>query len=102
MAGTVIVTQDDSGTTVRLVRGQRLRVRLSQDSWTPPQSSAADVVVRRSSTGGYPTDQPVDALFEAVGAGTAEVTSQTDARCFHSDPPCLMPQRMWQVTVVVG
>ena len=102
VAGTVTVTDDDSGTTVRLVRGQHLRVRLSQGTWDPPISSADTVVVRRSSTGGYPTDQPVDATFEAVGAGRADVTAQSDAACFHTEPRCLMAQREWRVSVVVS
>ena len=101
-AGTVTVTDDDSGRTVRLVRGQHLRVRLSQGTWDPPTSSTDKVVVRRSSTGGYPSDQPVDATFEAVGAGRADVTAQSDAACFHTEPRCLMAQREWRVSVIVG
>jgi hypothetical protein len=101
VGGTVTVTDDDSGTTVRLARGQHLRVRLSQGTWDPPVSSADQVVVRRSSTGGYPSDQPVDAVFDAVGSGTADVTAQSDAACFHTEPRCLMAQREWRVTVVV-
>jgi hypothetical protein len=98
----VTVTDEDSGTTVRLTGGQHLRVRLSQGTWDPPVSSADKVVVRRSSTGGYPTDQPVDAMFDAAGAGTADVTAQSDAACFHTEPRCMMAQREWRVTVVVS
>lgn len=96
------VTDEDSGTTVRLARGQHLRVRLSQGTWDPPTSSADAVVVRRSSTGGYPSDQPVDATFDAVGAGQADVTAQSDAACFHTEPRCMMAQHEWRVTVVVS
>jgi hypothetical protein len=102
VAGTVTVTDEDSGTTVRLAGGQHLRVRLSQGTWDPPVSSADKVVVRRSSTGGYPSDQPVDAMFDAAGAGTADVTAQSDAACFHTEPRCMMAQREWRVTVVVS
>jgi len=97
----VTVTDDDSGATVHLAVGQRLRVRLSQNTYDPPTSSADRVVVRRSSSGGYPSDQPVDATFEAAAAGQADVTTQTDAACFHTEPRCMMPQREWRVTVVV-
>jgi hypothetical protein len=102
VAGTVTVTDGDSGTTVHLVVGQHLRVRLSQGTWDPPVSTDDAVVVRRSSAGGYPTDQPVDATFDAVGRGRADVTAQSDAACFHTQPRCLMATRQWQVTVVVG
>lgn len=101
VAGTVTVTDDDSGTTVRLALGQRLRVRLSRDTWDPPVSSADGVAVRRSSSGGYPSDQPVDATFEAVGKGSADVTATSDAACFHTEPRCMMPQRQWSVHVTV-
>jgi hypothetical protein len=96
------VTDDDSGATVHLTVGQHLRVRLSQGTWDPPVSSADGVVVRRKSSGGYPTDQPVDATFDAVGRGSADVTAQSDAACFHTEPRCLMASRQWQVHVIVG
>lgn len=87
---------------MHLVVGQHLRVRLTSGTWDPPQSSAERVAVRRSTTGGYPTGQPVDATFDAVGRGTADVTTQSDAACFHTEPRCMMAQRGWRVTVVVG
>jgi hypothetical protein len=102
VAGTVTVTDDDSGSTVHLVSGQHLRVRLSQGTWDPPDSTDSAVVARRSSSGGYPSDQPVDAVFDAVGRGSAQVTAQSDAACFHTQPRCLMATRQWQVSVVVS
>lgn len=101
VGGTVTVTDEDRGATVRLARGQHLRVRLSSGTWDPPVSSADGVVVRRSSAGGYPSDQPVDAVFEAVGSGSADVTAQSDAACFHTEPRCMMASRQWEVRVVV-
>ena len=100
-AGTVTVTDADSGATVRLAVGQHLRVELSNGTWDPPSSSADTIVVRRSSRGGYPSSQPVDATFDAVGRGSADVTAQSDAACFHTEPRCMMAQREWRVTVVV-
>jgi hypothetical protein len=102
VAGTVTVTDNDSGSTVHLVVGQHLRVRLSQGTWDPPDSSNPASVTRRSNSGGYPSDQPVDALFDAVAHGQADVTAQSDAACFHTQPRCLMATRQWQVSVVVG
>jgi hypothetical protein len=87
---------------VHLVVGQHLRVRLSQGTWDPPDSTNTAVAVRRSSAGGYPSDQPVDATFDAIGRGSADVTAQSDAACFHTQPRCLMATRQWQVSVVVG
>jgi hypothetical protein len=101
VGGTVTVTDDSNDSTVHLRIGEHLRVRLSSGTWDPPVSSADSVVVRRTSSGGYPSDQPVDAMFEGVGKGTADVTAQSDAACFHSQPRCLMASRQWQVHVVV-
>jgi hypothetical protein len=98
----VTVTDDDSGSTVHLAVGQHLQVRLSQGTWDPPDSTDNVVVTRRSSTGGYPSDKPVDAVFDAVARGQADVTAQSDAACFHTQPRCLMATRQWQVSVVVG
>ena len=96
-----MVTDDDSGKTVRLRIGQGLRVRLSKDSYDPPTSSADQIVVRRTSAGGYPSDQPVDAVFEARAAGSADVTAQTDYACFHTEPRCLRPSRVFTLHVIV-
>lgn len=96
------MTDNDNGRTVRLTRGQRLRVRLSNGTWDPPSSSAQGVVVRRTSSGGYPSDQTVDAVFEAVGTGRAQVSATSDAACFHTQPRCMMPVRSWVVHVIVS
>ena len=100
----VVVTNDNSGDTVKLRVGQRLRVRLTPDSgnWDPPTSGNNVVLSRRSSSGGYPGDQPVDASFVGVGAGSTDVSTQTDMACLHTEPRCLPPQRAWMVHVVVS
>lgn len=102
VGGTVTVTDGDSGATIHLTVGQHLRVRLSNGTWDPPVSSAESVLSRQSSAGGYPTTQPVDASFAAIAKGSADVTSTSDAACFHTQPRCMMAQRQWQVHVVVG
>jgi hypothetical protein len=100
-AGTTVVSDDATGTRVYLHVGQRLEVHLTQGTYDPPVSTTS-VLVRRSSTGGYPTTEPVLANFEAVGRGTSDVTATSDAACFHTQPRCLMPTRVWVVHVTVG
>lgn len=95
-----VVTDSDSGRTIRLRAGDRLQVRLNQDSYDPPTSSSA-ALERRSSTGGYPSADPVEALFEARSPGSADVSSSSDYACFHTSPRCLRPTRLWTVHVVV-
>lgn len=99
-AGSAFARDADSGTTVHLRVGQRLQVQLTQDAYDPPVSSST-LLVRRSSSGGYPTGRPVNAVFEAVSRGTADVTATSDAACFHTQPRCMMPTRMWSVHVTV-
>jgi hypothetical protein len=100
-ATTTVVTDASNGSTIRLRRGQRLEVRLTQDTYDAPVSSAQATVVRRSSSGGYPSSQPVDAVFEALAAGSADVTAQTDYACFHTAPRCMRPTMQWSVHVIV-
>lgn len=95
------VTVIDSGRTGTLRSGQFLKVHLSNGTWDPPVSSAPGVVQSQSSTGGYPTSAPVDAVFKAVAAGAADLTAASDAACFHTSPRCMMPTRLWTVHVLV-
>lgn len=94
-------TVTDTGKTVTLRSGQLLKVHLSSGTWDPPVSSAPGVVQRQSSTGGYPTSAPVDAVFKAVAAGAADLTATSDAACFHTSPRCMMATRLWTVHVLV-
>jgi hypothetical protein len=89
------------GTTVHLVRGQHLQVRLSRGSYDPPMSSRPASVVRRRTVGGYPGTHPVEADFQALASGPAEITATTDAGCLHGRPRCLIPQRLWTLHVDV-
>lgn len=98
------LTTADNGKTVRLRLGQSLAVRLDPAggmSWHLPEADGA--ALRRASTnGGYPRRGPALATFAAVALGQVSLHSITDAACLHSQPPCTLAQRTWQVTVVVG
>jgi len=98
---TIVVTQADSGSTVRMRTGDSLEVRLDSN-YDPPAAQGDDVLRRTSSTGGYPTGRPVDAVFKANAAGDADVSSTTDYSCLHSTPRCGLPQRLWSVHVIVS
>lgn len=101
--GEVTVTEADSGTTVHLHIGQRLRVVLGGrgERWHPPASPGPFLRLAAAS-GGYPSGRPADAVFFAVEAGTASVTSMTDHPCLHAQPPCMIAQRVWSVRVLVA
>jgi hypothetical protein len=99
-----IATAADNGKTVRLPPGQSLAVRLDPAggmSWHVPATDGA-ALRRASASGGYPQRGPALATFTAVALGRVRLHSITDAACLHSQPACTLPQRTWQVTVVVA
>lgn len=100
--GTTVLTDADSGRTIAVAHGARIEVRLSQDSYDPPAASDPGVLQRRSSTGGYPSSDPVDAVFAALHAGQADLSASSDYACFHTSPQCYRPSRLWSVHVVVS
>lgn len=97
------ITFADSGSTVRLSRGERLNVFLSNfyGAWDPPEASG-DAVQRTASSGGYPSRASARATFVAVAEGTATITARTDYACLHAQPPCAIAQRFWMVHVIVS
>jgi hypothetical protein len=99
----VTVAEADNGATVHLHTGQRLRVVLGDrgQQWHLPASSGASLRLTAAS-GGYPTSHPADAVFLALRAGTATVTSLTDHPCLHAQPPCKIAQRAWSVHVLIA
>ncbi len=101
--GEVTVTEVDSGRNVHLHIGQRLRVVLGGrgEQWHSPVSTGPPLRLATAS-GGYPGHRPAEAVFLAVRAGTASVTSMTDHQCLHAQPPCMMAQRAWSVRVQVA
>ncbi len=101
--GEVTVTEADNGRTVRLHIGQRLRVVLGGrgEQWHRPTSPGPSLRLATVS-GGYPSSRPVDAIFLAVQPGTASITSMTDHPCLHTQPPCMIAQRVWGVHVLVA
>lgn len=101
-SGTLLLTDGDAGRTVNVSRGQHVEVRLDQGTYDPPDTSNKAVVNRRSSTGGYPSSEPAQGTFDAVGRGRATVSATTDAACLHTQPRCLIAQRTWSVTLVVA
>jgi hypothetical protein len=96
------LTVADNGAKMRMRRGQKVLVILGSPTqmWQPPRASG--VAVRRtSSRGGYPVSQVALASFTAVRPGVATLTSSTDARCLHAQPPCEIAQQIWAVTIIV-
>lgn len=99
----VRLTAEDSGRTVQVRRGEALRVELAPDlgSYRQVRSDQSDVLQRTSVRGGYPEDTPSVAEFAALAPGRARLSSVTDAHCLHATPRCMIPQRAFDVLVIV-
>ncbi|WP_426512592.1 cellulose binding domain-containing protein [Dactylosporangium sp. McL0621] len=95
----VTATVADNGTTLTLYVGQTLAVSLPAN-YRPPVASGP-ALSAQSSTGGFPSGQPVLARYRASAPGTADVSSQTDDPCLHTTPPCARPVALWLVHVTV-
>jgi hypothetical protein len=98
-AADVTVTETANQSTVTLVVGQTLGVSL--DAEFLPPTVAGDALAQLSTSGGYPTGQPLTALYRAVAPGSAEVSTHADYACRYDTPPCPAPYRPWIVRVNV-
>jgi hypothetical protein len=97
----VVVTDADDGKTFSLRVGQYLDVRLSGGmSWSEPQSSDQQVLPRLSAS--QASDGSAQGRFRAVAKGQADVSATQSAPCATSTPRCMVPSRLWRVTIVVS
>ncbi|MFF5229932.1 cellulose binding domain-containing protein [Dactylosporangium sp. NPDC000521] len=96
----VTLTGADTGRTLTLQVGQTVAVRLGSQ-YLPPTAGGTNLV-QLSSAGGYPSGQPVAALYRAVVPGPVDITTHTDAACLHDPLPCTIPIALWQVHINVA
>jgi hypothetical protein len=99
-APVVHVTQQDAGKTIDVSRGTLIRVDL-HGSYDPPDVDHPEVLQENSHSGGYPTGSDAHALFTAVGAGSATISSRMDVACMHTSPHCMIMFAPMRVNIVV-
>lgn len=88
----------DDGATVRVAVGERVLVKLGTDlEWTV-QMTDPTVLVR---VRGVALIVGAQGLYAAAKAGTTLVTAIGDAACRTAVPPCMVPSRLFSVTIVV-
>jgi hypothetical protein len=97
---TITVTERDTQTTVTMVVGQTLVVSLGKDYRPVTLTGTALTLV--STTGGYPTGQPLRATYRAAAPGTVDLRTMTDYPCLHTTPRCALPQLQWTLRVNVA
>jgi hypothetical protein len=95
----VPVTDADDGQTVVLRVGDLL-VGSFVASDVPP-TVTGDAIEPVSVTGGYPTRQPLEAVYRGAVVGSADVTTHGDADCYHAVPACVLPFLLVTVHVTV-
>ncbi len=98
-ASSVTLTEADDQSTVALHVGQTVIVELGADY--RPITAPSSPLVQLSTTGGYPTGQPLVATFRAAALGTGVLSTGTDYACLHYPNPCAVPQKGWTVRVNV-
>ena len=97
------LTTADNGATVRLTTGQSITVTLVPAppfSWHLPAVTGS-IIHRTDASGGYPERRPARATFRAMRPGRAELSAIDDAQCLHAQPACMLPQRSWDVVIIV-
>lgn len=99
-AGDTVVTEVDNGRMLTVVLGDTVTVRLGQD-WQPPElvGGALELI---SVEGGYPTGEPVEAVYRATWGPPSRLQSHTDYDCFHTAPMCARPSQLWSISVSVA
>lgn len=95
------VTAADNLSTLNLISGDILQVSLSS-LYVPPTVTPDGVLTLVSVTGGYPTTEPLVALYLAHTTGQVDVASYTDIACNHEPMPCPSPSVSWLLHVVVS
>jgi cellulose binding protein with CBM2 domain len=97
----VTVTEADNLTTITVFVGQSVGISLGPDF--RPTTVSGPALVLASTSGGYPTGQPLVELYRAHDAGSVDVSTTTDFACLHTTPRCARPITLWRVHInVVG
>jgi len=95
----VTLTNGDSRTTVTVHVGQTINVQLGADF--RPITLSGTGLTQASSSGGFPTGQPLLATYRASAVGSADLNTISDYACLHDPVPCGRPQTLWSVHVNV-
>jgi hypothetical protein len=92
------ITLADDGATVHVAIGARVLVKLGTDLvWTVQVGDPAVLVPVR----GVALVVGAQGLYTAAKAGSTLVTATGDAACRTAVPPCMVPTRLFSVTVIV-
>jgi hypothetical protein len=92
------VTLADDSKTITLKVGQRFLLDLGSDlDWTPTVANPAIV----SRVIGITVIRGAQGVYEALAPGTTTLSANGSPACRQTKPACAMPNRLFQVTIVV-
>lgn len=92
------ITLTDDGATVSVAVGEQVLVKLGTDLVWTVQLTDPTVLVR---VRGVALIVGAQGLYAAEKAGSTLVTAIGDAACRTAVPPCMVPSRLFSVTIVV-
>jgi hypothetical protein len=92
-------SETSSESTVTVTVGQAIAVNLP--AAYRPVTVTGFALTALSSSGGFPSGQPLSAAYLAVAPGNSDLRTLTDYPCLHNVPRCTVPQRQWIVHVIV-
>jgi Cellulose binding domain len=95
--GGVTLTEADNKTTVNVAVQRTITVSLPANY--RPFTAPSPAVLLQSTSGGFPSGQPLREVFLAVAGGSFDLATQTDLACSHDPTPCPAPYRPWTVHV---
>ena len=97
-ANSKTVTLADDGQTITLSVGESFLLKLGEDyNWTV--TVADQSIVRRVVN--ITVVRGAQGVYEMHQLGSTTLTATGDPACLQSKPPCAMPSRLFQITVVV-
>ena len=96
--GQLTVTLDDMGKTIHLKVGDNFLLELGDQYQWDVSISDQSVLDRVK---GILVVKGAQGVYEALQPGTVTLEASGDPACRQSQPPCMMPSRLFELTVVV-
>jgi hypothetical protein len=98
LRGPGVVGPDDNGQTLLLAVGDTFELRLGSDlQWTVDVENEQIVTRAPDATVGPETQ----AIFQASAPGETTLAAYGEAPCRRAKPACMMPDIMFQITIVI-
>jgi hypothetical protein len=99
---TFTVTAADNQRTINAHTGDIVVVYLADNYYVPPTATPSSVIELTSISGGYPSTEPLRAVYILLGTGEATIATYSDIACNHVPTPCPSPSVRWTLHITVS